>query len=100
MARVVFDKINKCYGDVEVIRELNLEIRDEEFMVLVGPSGCGKTTALRLIAGFERPDAGTIEIDGRRVASTASMVPPEMLTLLLKLVTAPLTVLIERILLL
>jgi iron(III) transport system ATP-binding protein len=46
-------------------------------LALLGPSGCGKTTALRLISGFERPDAGTIEVNGRRVASPTSMVPPE-----------------------
>jgi len=67
VAGVVFDKINKCYGDVEVIRELNLEIRDEEFMVLVGPSGCGKSTALRMIAGLEEISAGTIRIGDRVV---------------------------------
>ena len=46
-------------------------------LALLGPSGCGKTTALRLISGFERPDAGTVEVNGRRVASPTSMVPPE-----------------------
>ncbi|MFV2064825.1 MAG: ABC transporter ATP-binding protein, partial [Chloroflexota bacterium] len=46
-------------------------------LALLGPSGCGKTTALRLISGFEQPDAGTVEVSGRRVASPASMVPPE-----------------------
>ncbi len=73
MARVVLDKIKKCYGDVEVIRELNLEIRDEEFMVLVGPSGCGKSTALRMIAGLEEITAGEISI-GDRVVND---VPPK-----------------------
>jgi multiple sugar transport system ATP-binding protein len=73
LARVVFDKVNKCYGDVEVIRELNLEIRDEEFMVLVGPSGCGKSTALRMIAGLEEITAGEIKIGDRVV----NEVPPK-----------------------
>jgi multiple sugar transport system ATP-binding protein len=67
LAGVVFDKVNKCYGEVEVIRELNLEIRDEEFMVLVGPSGCGKSTALRMIAGLEEITAGEITIGDRVV---------------------------------
>jgi len=67
LAGVVFDKIRKCYGDVEVIRDLSLEIRDEEFMVLVGPSGCGKSTALRMIAGLEEVTAGEIRIGDRVV---------------------------------
>jgi multiple sugar transport system ATP-binding protein len=58
---------------VEVIRELNLEILDEEFMVLVGPSGCGKSTALRMIAGLEEITAGEISI-GERVVNE---VPPK-----------------------
>jgi multiple sugar transport system ATP-binding protein len=73
LARVAFEKINKCYGDVEVIRELDLEIRDHEFMVLVGPSGCGKSTALRMIAGLEEITAGEIKI-GERVVNE---VPPK-----------------------
>jgi multiple sugar transport system ATP-binding protein len=68
LAGVVFDKVNKHYGETEVIRELNLEIRDEEFMVLVGPSGCGKSTALRMIAGLEEITAGEIRI-GERVVN-------------------------------
>ncbi|MEZ4389254.1 MAG: sn-glycerol-3-phosphate ABC transporter ATP-binding protein UgpC [Candidatus Krumholzibacteriia bacterium] len=72
MAGVIFDKGNKRYGDVEVIRELNLEIRDHEFMVLVGPSGCGKSTALRMIAGLEEISGGEIKIGGRVV----NEVPP------------------------
>ncbi len=71
MAGVVFENVKKCYGDVEVIRELNLEVRDEEFMVLVGPSGCGKSTALRMIAGLEEITAGRISIDGRVVNDLA-----------------------------
>jgi len=73
LAGVVFEKVNKCYDDVEVIRELDLEIRDEEFMVLVGPSGCGKSTALRMIAGLEEITAGHIRI-GDRVVND---VPPK-----------------------
>jgi len=71
LAGVIFDKINKCYGDVEVIRELDLEIRDQEFMVLVGPSGCGKSTALRMIAGLEEITAGEIRIGDRPVNDLA-----------------------------
>jgi multiple sugar transport system ATP-binding protein len=71
MAEVVFDKVTKRYGDVMVIEDLDLEIRDREFMVLVGPSGCGKSTALRMIAGLEEISAGTISIGGRVVNELA-----------------------------
>ena len=53
MATVTFDHVNKIYGDFHAVKDLNLEIGDGEFMVLVGPSGCGKTTSLRMIAGLE-----------------------------------------------
>ena len=53
MATVTFDNVNKVYGDFHAVKDLNLEIGDGEFMVLVGPSGCGKTTSLRMIAGLE-----------------------------------------------
>ena len=53
MATVTFDNVNKKYGDVIAVNDLNLAINDGEFMVLVGPSGCGKTTSLRMIAGLE-----------------------------------------------
>ncbi len=62
MASVSFDRVVKCFGDVTVIPELSLEIPDGEFIVFVGPSGCGKTTLLRMIAGLERIDAGTLRI--------------------------------------
>jgi multiple sugar transport system ATP-binding protein len=67
MASVIFDKVEKIYKDVPVIKDLNLEIKDEEFMVLVGPSGCGKSTALRMIAGLEEITAGKISIGDRVV---------------------------------
>ena len=52
MAQIVFDKLSKTYeGGHSAVKELDLVIKDGEFMVLVGPSGCGKTTALRVIAG-------------------------------------------------
>ena len=53
MATVTFEHVNKIYGDFQAVKDLNLEIGDGEFMVLVGPSGCGKTTSLRMIAGLE-----------------------------------------------
>jgi len=68
MAGVTFDHVAKRYGPVKVIEDLNLDIRDKEFMVLVGPSGCGKSTALRMIAGLEDVSEGTIRI-GERVVN-------------------------------
>jgi len=59
------------------VRDLSLEVRAGELLAVLGPSGCGKTTTLRLIAGLERPDTGTIEIDWRCVASERCFVPPE-----------------------
>jgi iron(III) transport system ATP-binding protein len=56
---------------------MDLEVHDREILALLGPSGCGKTTALRLLAGLERPDAGTIALRGRPVAGEGSWVPPE-----------------------
>jgi len=70
MATVTFDHVTKRFGEVVAVDDLNLEIRDGEFMVLVGPSGCGKTTSLRMIAGFERPDAGRIRIGDSDVTET------------------------------
>ncbi len=71
MANVTIDKIAKRYGDVEVISELSLDIRDREFMVLVGPSGCGKSTLLRMVAGLEEITAGRISIGDRVVNDLA-----------------------------
>src|SRR3712207_5676536 len=69
--------VAKHFGEVVAIQDLSVALRQAEILALLGPSGCGKTTALRLIAGFEQPDAGTIDIDGQRVADTRSCVPPE-----------------------
>ena len=69
--------LRRRYGSVAAVDGLDLEVRPGEMMSVLGPSGCGKTTALRLIAGLETPDAGTIEIGGRRVAGAGVAVPPE-----------------------
>jgi ABC-type Fe3+/spermidine/putrescine transport system ATPase subunit len=61
--------VTKRFGDHVAVDDLDLDVREGEFLSLLGPSGCGKTTTLRLIAGFERPDAGAIRIGGRDVAS-------------------------------
>ena len=68
MATVVLDSINKVYDDgYHAIHDLSLEIKDQEFLVLVGPSGCGKSTALRMIAGLETISTGEMRIGDRLV---------------------------------
>jgi multiple sugar transport system ATP-binding protein len=71
MASVNYDHVTKQFGEVKAVNDLNLEVKDKEFLVLVGPSGCGKTTALRLLAGLEDITAGTISIGERVVNDVA-----------------------------
>ena len=71
MATVTFEHVTKKYGEVLAVNDLNLEIQDGEFMVLVGPSGCGKTTSLRMIAGLEEISDGTLKIGDRVVNDVA-----------------------------
>jgi len=63
MAEVVLRSLNKKYDDVHAVKDVNLDIRDKEFVVLVGPSGCGKTTTLRMVAGLESITSGRVLID-------------------------------------
>jgi len=72
MGRIALEQVTKSFGDVEVIKPLDLTIEDGEFTVFVGPSGCGKSTLLRLIAGLEDTSSGRIVIDDE----DATMVPP------------------------
>jgi iron(III) transport system ATP-binding protein len=67
----------KRFGELSAVDGADLAVGRGEFVALLGPSGCGKTTLLRLVAGFERPDAGAIELEGRRVAGAGAWVPPE-----------------------
>jgi multiple sugar transport system ATP-binding protein len=67
MARVLLTNLNKKYDETHAVKDVNLEIRDREFVVLVGPSGCGKTTTLRMIAGLEDISSGEIRIDDKVV---------------------------------
>src|SRR5919108_5241695 len=73
MAQVLIRSLNKMYDDVHAVKDVSLQIRDKEFVVLVGPSGCGKTTTLRMIAGLEAISSGTIAIDGQVVNDLAPM---------------------------
>ncbi|MDX6663915.1 MAG: putative spermidine/putrescine transport system ATP-binding protein, partial [Solirubrobacteraceae bacterium] len=63
--------LRKAYGDVVALEDLDLEVRPGEFFTLLGPSGSGKTTTLRLIAGFERPDAGAVYLGDTDVTRSA-----------------------------
>ena len=67
----------KRFGDVQAVEELDLAVHPGRVLALLGPNGCGKTTTLRLIAGFEQPDKGSISMAGRPVCEPGSSVPPE-----------------------
>ncbi|WP_455280962.1 ABC transporter ATP-binding protein [[Eubacterium] cellulosolvens] len=73
MAKVTFKDVNKHYGSFTAVKDLDLEVDDQEFLVLVGPSGCGKTTTLRMLAGLEEVSEGTISIGDQVV----NEVPPK-----------------------
>ena len=77
MSKLVLKNIAKSYGAFQAVSDFSLEMQKGEFVSLLGPSGCGKTTTLRMIAGFMPPTAGTIELDGQTISSTAGVVPPE-----------------------
>ena len=72
MSNRLIDLINisKSFDGVPVLDELNLYIRENEFLTLLGPSGCGKTTTLRILGGFEHPDTGKVLFDGRDITDT------------------------------
>ncbi len=73
MVKLSVVEIEKTFGVISAVDKVSFELERREFLSLLGPSGCGKTTTLRLIAGFERPDAGQILLDGRKLLP----VPPE-----------------------
>ncbi len=70
-------KVNKAFGEARALRDFELEASGSTVISLLGPSGCGKTTALRMIAGFERPDSGTVAIGEDIVAGPDVFIPPE-----------------------
>jgi iron(III) transport system ATP-binding protein len=80
MSGIEIKGVTKSYGSnakEAALSELDLVIDDNQFVTLLGPSGCGKTTTLRLIAGYLKPDTGTIAVDGRIISSPAAVVSPE-----------------------
>jgi iron(III) transport system ATP-binding protein len=77
VSRLTIYGLEKSFGPVPVLRGLDLEVAPGSLAAVLGPSGCGKTTLLRVVAGFERPDAGTVELDETLVASAAMSIPPE-----------------------
>lgn len=77
MSKLALIGLGKSFGSVAAVADVNLTLRQGEFVSLLGPSGCGKTTTLRMIAGFIKPTAGTIEMNGVALSSTAHVVAPE-----------------------
>ncbi len=71
MGELTLSGVTKTFGSTDVIKGVDLSVREGEFCVFVGPSGCGKSTLLRIIAGLEDATSGTIAIDGRRVNDVA-----------------------------
>lgn len=69
--------LTKHYGDAVALDDFSLDVWAGGILTLVGPSGCGKTTALRVIAGFETPETGTVDIHGRQVVGPSTLVPPD-----------------------
>src|SRR5919106_43330 len=76
-AAIVLEAVSKSFGATHSVREVSLEIERGELMAVLGPSGCGKTTLLRLIAGFEEPDRGSVAVGDDTVAGPGTLVPPE-----------------------
>ena len=83
MAEILIENISKSFGDLMVLKDLSLTVRDGECFTLIGPSGCGKTVLLRIMAGFETLDAGRMSIGGEVVADAQSgtALPPEQRSL-------------------
>jgi len=77
MPLLQLENVSHAYGRQAVVDDLTISLEEGEIGCLLGASGCGKTTVLRLIAGFERPSAGTIRLHGETVASPAGLTPPE-----------------------
>ncbi|NND85690.1 MAG: ABC transporter ATP-binding protein [Acidimicrobiia bacterium] len=74
---ISWQHVDRAFGDAKALNGFSLDVEEGAILCLVGPSGCGKTTALRVLAGFDQPDAGRVEIRGRAVVDGTSSVPPE-----------------------
>lgn len=72
MKEIKFEHVNKSYGETEVIKDLNLTVKDGEKLILLGPSGCGKSTILRMIAGLEDITSGNLYMNGKKVNDVPS----------------------------
>ncbi len=79
MSEIRIKNLNKYYGQLQVVNNFNITVKDGEFLALLGPSGCGKTTSLRMIAGLEEPSSGLIQIDNDTVYDSSENIntPPE-----------------------
>jgi iron(III) transport system ATP-binding protein len=77
VSEVRLNRVSKSFGPVQAVRDVTLEIERGELLAVLGPSGCGKTTLLRTIAGFERPDAGSVLVGDELMAGPDGFVPPE-----------------------
>ena len=77
MSSLVFTDVTRSFGDVRAVDGVDLIVPERSVTAVLGPSGCGKTTMLRLIAGFLRPDAGTISLNDQVVAGPGKFVPPQ-----------------------
>ena len=75
MAELLLKDVEKAYGEVKVLKNINLDIKTGELIVFVGPSGCGKSTLLRMIAGLEKITGGDFSIDGVRMNDVPSTAP-------------------------
>src|SRR5665213_3795785 len=71
MTYLQLENLDRDCGTVKALNGINIDLNEGEFLSLLGPSGCGKTTALRLVAGFDRPDEGRIVIGGKDITNVA-----------------------------
>ncbi len=77
MAILTLSGLGFAVGRQVILQDIDLAVAEGEYVALLGPSGCGKSTLLRLVAGFSRPTAGTIALEGRSVSGPGTFIPPE-----------------------